>query len=276
MSERAANVRPDLARGAVDVPVALRARGVELEYPAARALSDVSLELRSGEAVALIGPSGAGKTSLLRLLNGMETPTSGSVETLGCDLGTASAAQLRQVRAGVGSVSQDLGLIPTLRVSQNVIAGRLGRFSLARSLRHMLWPSRQTLREVHAVLERVGIGDKLFEPAARLSGGEQQRVAIARALYQRPRVLLADEPVASVDPARARQTLERLLALSREDSLTLCVSLHQPELARALFPRVVGLRAGRVVFDRAAAELRDADLEALYALEPAREPLHGT
>ncbi len=142
--------------------------------------------------------------------------------------------------------------MPNLRVVQNVLMGRFGRQRLLGSLRMMFRPAGADLEEVHRILERVGIAEKMFERVDRLSGGQAQRVAIARALYQRAgRCLLADEPVASVDPARARDLLELLTGISAEEGLTLGVSLHNPDLVREFFPRVVGLRDGRVVFDAA-------------------------
>ena len=123
------------------------------------------------------------------------------------------------------------------------------------------------VHDVHALLERVGIPEKLYERTDRLSGGQRQRVAIALALFQQPEALLADEPVSSVDPTRARDTVELLDAIRKEQGLTLCVSLHSLDLARAHFPRLVGMRAGRVVFDRPAGELDDADFAALYRLD---------
>ena len=150
---------------------------------------------------------------------------------------------------------------------QNVASGRLGSQSLLGSLRTVLFPNRGEAVAIHEILERVGIEEKLYERTDRLSGGQQQRVAIARALYQKPVALLADEPVASVDPARARDTVSLLCDVSREQGLTLCMSLHNLDLAREFFPRLIGLRFGRVVFDEPASELTDAQFEALYHLD---------
>ena len=161
--------------------------------------------------------------------------------------------------------------MPNLRVSQNVLSGRLGRSSFLDSLRMFLSPQRRDLEDVHRLLERVGIPEKMFERVDRLSGGQAQRVAVARALYQRPCLLLADEPVASVDPARGRAMVELLTGICREEGLTLCVSLHNPELVREFFPRAVGLRAGKVVFDRPTGAVGQADLTDLYRLEGAGE-----
>lgn len=212
-------------------------------------LRDVSLTISAGEAVALIGPSGAGKTTLLRVLGGSILPTRGTARIAGEDLASLRPRARRAARARVGFVHQDHSLVPVLRVAQNVLAGRLGRHGFLGGLRSVLLARRAELADVHRVLERVGIGDKLFQRTDTLSGGQQQRVALARALYQEPRALLADEPVASVDPARARDLVTLLTRLAREEGLTLLASLHDLALARELFPRIIGLRRGNVLFD---------------------------
>lgn len=242
---------------------------VSVEYPSAPALRDVSVRIDPGEAVAFVGPSGSGKTTLLHLLNGSVRPTRGTVRVAGSALGDMTAQELRRTRASIGFVHQDLRLIPNLRVQQNVLAGRFGRLSFSASLRAMLLTPKRLTREVHEVLERVGIAEKLFERTERLSGGQQQRVAIARALFQQPVALLADEPVSSVDPARARDSVQLLTRLSRELGVTLCVSLHHLELAREFFPRLIGLKHGSIVFDQAASELSHEQFEALYRLDAA-------
>ena len=241
--------------------------GVDVRLGGLPVLSQVDLAVAPGEAVALVGPSGAGKTTLLRLLNGAVAPAAGTVRVGDRDLAGLDGADLRDLRAGVGFIHQDLRLVPNLRASQNVLSGALGRLGPLASARLFLRPARDDLLEVHRLLERVGIAEKMFQRTDRLSGGQAQRVAVARALFQRPRILLADEPVASVDPARARATLELLTDLCREEGLTLCVSLHDPELVREFFPRVVGLKNGGVVMDVAAADLDDHRLAALYELE---------
>ncbi len=242
--------------------------GVSLRYNGQLALSDVDLRIAAGEAVAFVGPSGAGKTSLLHLLNGTRRASAGHIAVSGRELDRLSRAELATLRSRIGFVHQNLSLVPNLRASQNVLAGRVGREGLFTSLRNLLWPRRAALAEVHRLLERVGIADKLFERTDRLSGGQRQRVAIARALYQEPSALLADEPVSSVDPARARDTIELLTQISREESLTLCVSLHSLELAREYFARLVGLRDGRIVFDRPSEQVGEDELQALFTLHP--------
>lgn len=230
------------------------------------ALDGVSLEIRPGEPVALVGPSGSGKTTLLRLLNGSLRPTAGRVSIDSRPIADQSPRELAAVQSRIGFVYQDLRLVPNLRVAQNVVAGRVGQQSLLQSLRSFLAPSKSTLERVFAILERVGIAEKIFERTDRLSGGQQQRVAVARALFQDPRALLADEPVSSVDPARAESTMELLTSVSRELGLTLVVSLHQLSLAQRYFPRLIGLRHGRVLFDRAPDRVAVSDLSALYEL----------
>jgi len=237
-----------------------------VRYGALAALDGVSLSVAAGERVGFVGPSGAGKTTLLRLFNGSVRPTSGRAFVLGHDVSTLPAGELRRLRSRVGFVHQDLGLVPNQRVIRNVLAGRLGQRSFFGALRMMLLPTRAEAVEVHRILERVGVQEKLYERTDRLSGGQRQRVAIARALYQNPAVLMADEPVASVDPARARDTVALMASISKESELTLCVSLHNLELAREYFPRLVGMRRGRVVFDRPTAELSVDEFAQLYRL----------
>ncbi len=241
--------------------------GVSVRLGGRPVLADVDLEVAPGQAVALVGPSGAGKTTLLRLVNGTVRADRGRVTVGGRDLAALGPGALRALRADIGFVHQDLRLVPNLRVSQNVLSGALGRRSLPGTLRLMLRPAAADLHRAHRLLERVGIPEKLFERTDRLSGGQAQRVAVARALFQQPSVLLADEPVASVDPARARATLALLVRLAREEGLTLLVSLHDPQLVREHFGRVVGLRDGRVAFDRPAAALDEALLADLYRLD---------
>ncbi|MFN2441513.1 MAG: phosphonate ABC transporter ATP-binding protein [Thermoanaerobaculia bacterium] len=241
---------------------------VTVELGSTRAIDSVTLEIGTGEAVAFVGPSGAGKTTLLGLLNASVRASSGTVRIDGRAISEFSRSELKSARACIGFVHQDLHLVPGLRVVQNVIAGRFGRMGFGSSLRAMLFPGRQMVEEAFAILQRVGIPQKIYEPVERLSGGQKQRVAIARALFQDPGALLADEPVSSVDPARARDTVALLRELSREKGLTLCMSLHNLDLAREFFPRLVGLRRGRVAFDSPTDSLSPEMFQSLYSLSP--------
>lgn len=245
-----------------DVVVALDRVTVVLDGN--RALEGVDLVVRAGERVALVGPSGAGKTTLLRLCNAGTAPSRGAVSVLGVDLGAASPTQLRAVRRRIGTVPQQLHLVGPLRVVHNVNAGRLGAWSAARAVRSLVRPVE--VGTARQALAQVGIAGKLFERTDRLSGGEQQRVALARVLVQQPDLILADEPVASLDPARAEEVMDLLADVVAEQARTLLVSLHDFDLARRRCDRVVGLRHGRMVFDLPAPDVTEEHGAALYRI----------
>ncbi|MDP7062023.1 MAG: phosphonate ABC transporter ATP-binding protein [Planctomycetota bacterium] len=244
-----------------------RLQDVVVHLGGAPVLRGVDLEVGSGERVALLGPSGAGKTTLLRAINGVIVPRSGSVEVQGTALRNLDQRRLRQIRSRIGFVHQDHSLVANLRVLHNVVAGRLGRRGFWSSLRDVVRTSKTDLVEVHRILERVGIGDKLFQRTDSLSGGQQQRVALARALFQQPTILLADEPVASVDPTRSRDILDLMTELAEEEGWTLVASIHDLALAREFFPRVIGLRNGEVFFDGPADALTPKMVTELYSLD---------
>ncbi len=244
------------------VPPLLELVSAAKHYPGTSALEGVDLALRPGEHVAFLGPSGAGKSTLVRLLNTTAAPSSGSVRFEGRDIATLGERELRAVRRRIGTIYQQYLLVPQLSVLDNVRAGRVGSWGLLRTL----WPvaSRAEREEVHALLARVGLAEKLYERTDRLSGGQQQRVAIARAVYQRPDVLLADEPLSALDPRRAEELLELLLSFARE-GITFCLTSHNLEVVLGHFPRVVGLREGRISFDAKASEVSRELIGALYA-----------
>ena len=235
-----------------------------LAYGGIKALEAIDLSIQPGEQVCLIGPSGAGKSSLLGLMNGRLAATSGAVLLDGKNLGELSEKNLKQVRSSIAWVPQDLGLVPNLRVNQNVACGRAARKGLAGLLKSLLVMGKGEKEEIAALLKRVGIKEKIFTRVDHLSGGQRQRVAIARALYQDPQLILADEPVSAVDPERAKSLVELLTNLAREEKKTLVMSLHDVGLARRFFDRVIGMREGRIVLD---GRPDDIGVEELYRLD---------
>lgn len=236
-----------------------------------RSLDDLSLGVRPGEQVALIGKSGAGKTTLFRLLNATLRPTSGTLRFDGRDMAVLSGRELRAVRRRIGTVYQQHHLVPSLSVIDNTLCGRLGQWSLLHTVRSTISPTRRETEEAMHTLELVGLVDKRRARADELSGGQQQRLAIARMLMQNPDVILADEPVASLDPALSEAITSLLLRLANEGQRrTLIVALHDVKLALSYFPRVVGLRDGRLAFDTPPTNLRGEHLAALYAGDNAK------
>ena len=225
---------------------------------AAPVCRDISFALARGSRTALVGPSGAGKTSLLRAINGSLPAQAGSVTVDDCRLDPRRARQLRAFRRKVAVIPQKHDLVEGLRVHQNVMAGALGRWSNWRALRFLFWPLAAELAEARQALEKVELADKLQVRAGALSGGQQQRVAIARALVQQPLLILADEPVASLDPRMAHQVLELLCRLAEEEGVALICTLHQPELAAQYFPRILEMEGGRLVDDRHGDRAKDS------------------
>jgi phosphonate transport system ATP-binding protein len=223
-------------------------RGVAHAYGARRVLEGVTLAVQRGERVALLGPSGAGKTTLFRLAYGAFAPESGSVLIDGVDLAHVRGRALRAVRARIAVVFQQHGLIDQLSVAANVIAGTFGRRSTVDAVRSVIAPDPHDRAAVLAALEHVGLGDRANDRAFDLSGGQRQRVAIARAIAQRAELVLADEPAASLDPALAREIVDVLLTDAQERNAALVCTLHQPELTRG-FDRVITLDGGRIVRD---------------------------
>ncbi|MBB3949097.1 phosphonate ABC transporter ATP-binding protein [Aureimonas jatrophae] len=231
-----------------------------------KALSDVSLRIGAGEMVALIGASGSGKSTLIRHLAGLETGEgeASRVEIFGTLAQGAGrmAPGAREVRGDVSVIFQQFNLVSRLSVLTNVLIGTLGRIPRWRgTLGLFRRPERQ---EAHAALARVGIGQTGAQRASTLSGGQQQRAAIARTLVQRARILLADEPIASLDPASARRVMDVLSEVNRTDGITVLVSLHQVEYARRYFARTIAMRDGQIVFDGPSTALTNDFLSELY------------
>jgi phosphonate transport system ATP-binding protein len=209
-------------------------------------LNGISLSLDRGEKVAILGPSGAGKTTLFRAINGFVPIHSGSITVDDIPVKGLHGKRLRRLRRHIAVVSQRHDLVDRLRVHQNVMAGALGRWSSWRALRFLLWPKAEELAEAEHALRRVGLADKLRKRTSEISGGEHQRVAIARALVQQPSLLLADEPIASLDPELSHQILTLLCDLATETGFALFCSLHQQEYAYKYFDRVIKIQHGAV------------------------------
>jgi phosphonate transport system ATP-binding protein len=230
------------------------------------ALGGVSFAVQPGERVALLGASGSGKSTLLRAICGLETldADGGGIEVFGRTLQNSGrlAADIRQQRRQVGVVFQQFNLVGRLPVLTNVLTGLAADVPLWRALLHRYTPREQAL--ALDVLDAMGLGEQAFQRASTLSGGQQQRAAIARTLLQGARLMLADEPVASLDPESTRRVMDLLLALNQERGMTLLVSLHHVGLARRYCPRVVALRDGALVFDGPSSALTPAFLHQLY------------
>ena len=238
------------------------------------ALNQVSLEVPKGQLLSLIGLSGSGKSTLLRHLNGLIQPTAGTVNVLDTNVVAAGRRELRAFRREVCFVFQAFGLVGRLTALENVLSGALGRLNGPR-FGTLMYP--KTLRrEALENLDRVGLGDQVFQRSDTLSGGQQQRVAIARTLMQRPSLLLADEPVASLDPESAAQVMDVLFRIVVEDQLTVICTLHQVELALGWAQRIVGLRDGQVVLDRAVDNLdQEAVMDVYRRVEPGQKVSEG-
>lgn len=236
-------------------------------------LADIELNVATGERVAIIGPSGAGKTTLLNVLATRLRPSLGRVELLGEQPWALSSRARQRLRARIGLIHQAPPLPPRQRVVTAIGAGRLGQWSLGRALLNLIHPL--DINGAREALARLDLADKLFERCDQLSGGQLQRVGVARVLYQRPDLILADEPVSALDPVLAGHTLALLNQEAVQRRVSLVASIHAVELALEHFPRIVGVRDGRILFDQPAASVTTAQLQALYAnaqLHAAPEP----
>ena len=231
-----------------------------------QALHDVSLSFRGGEFAVILGSNGSGKSTLLRCISRLLHPTGGSIEVGGRDLARLSGNELRRSRCLVAFVSQQANLVRRRSVLANVAAGTLGRQDSFATKLGFLPPA--VLPLAFEKLRTVDLGDRALQRAGTLSGGQSQRVAIARALAQEPRVLLADEPVASLDPEAALDVVTLLRSLAHDGLAVLCV-LHQPDLALQFADRVIGIRGGNVAFDRRASEVSPVMLSSLYTNDAA-------
>ena len=227
-----------------------------------RALDKVSLKIEDGEFVVVVGLSGAGKSTLLRAVNGLVPIVEGSVKVNGQEVVGASAGELRELRSGIGMIFQTFNLVMRATVINNVLMGRLSKVPRWRSILG-LWPANDKEVALQA-LERVGIVEKTYGRASNLSGGQQQRVGIARALAQEPSVILADEPVASLDPVTSHMVMRDLQRINRDLNITTLINLHFLDLARQYGKRLIGLRDGKLVYDGDIADVDDSKFRDIY------------
>jgi phosphonate transport system ATP-binding protein len=242
--------------------------GLQARHPsalphAAAALQSISLNIAAGEQVAIIGPSGAGKTSLLQILACAQRPTQGDIRLGGQDPWRLSPPELRRLRGQLFLAPQVPPLPPRQRVVTSVLAGRLPAMSLAASLRSLFYPS--DIPAAYEALTHFDLSEKLFDRVDRLSGGERQRVGLARALLSPASLWLIDEPLSALDPMRSQMAMKALVTLARERQITLVATLHQVDMALTHFDRIVGLLNGQVAFDLPSSQVTPERLAHLYA-----------
>ncbi|MCU1404011.1 MAG: phosphonate transporter [Glaciihabitans sp.] len=243
-------------------PTVVRLAGVTKRFGATTALDAASLTVQRGEIVVLLGLSGSGKSTLLRHIDALERPDEGSINVLGESVPELSGRRLRALRGKVGFIFQQFELVPSLSVFENVLTGALATL---RGPRLGLWSyGRASKLAALGHLERVGLLDRAYQRADTLSGGQQQRVAIARALMQNPEILLADEPVASLDPESSDQVMALIREIAVDRGLTVMCSLHQVDLALSWADRIVGLRHGEVVLDTTTEGLSKSEVMEIY------------
>ena len=233
-----------------------------------QALDDVSFEVEKGEFLAVIGLSGSGKSTLLRCVNRLIEPTAGTITWDGADITNASQEELRRIRRRIGMVFQHFNLVDRSKVLTNVLAGRLGYLNPALSVVNRF--PKADIDKAHAQLARVGLEEKAKARADELSGGQQQRVGVARAMMQDPEIMLADEPVASLDPVLAHSIMQYLELINQEDGVMVICSLHFLDLVHQYADRVIALNEGKLVFEGTPAEIDDAKFKEIYGKEAER------
>ncbi|GAP00490.1 phosphonate ABC transporter ATP-binding protein [Fructobacillus ficulneus] len=226
-------------------------------------LDNINLSIKPGEFVVVIGLSGAGKSTLLRALNRLHDVTAGTIKIDGDDITKASGKKLRNMRRNVAMIFQNYNLVKRSTVAKNVLSGRVGYYSTWRSAFGLF--NKDDQNRAAKSLERVNLLDKYYTRARDLSGGQQQRVGIARALMQEPAVFLADEPVSGLDPKTTKLVMDDLKRLNDEDGLTVVANLHSVDLAMAYATRIVGLKAGKLVYDKPIGEVQEEDFTEIYA-----------
>lgn len=234
----------------INIHEVIRASGLVKTYPnGVTGLDGLNLKIYRGEMVGVLGASGSGKTTLFRLLNGSIAPTKGELQVLGQSYQGQSSRVLRQLRTRISMIYQHHNIIPGLTVARNVLMGRLGRMSIVQILRMGFYLYNEEIEDVYNVLKQLDLGEKMFDRATDLSGGQQQRVAIARTLLSNSEVILADEPIASVDSRTAGVILDLFKQLNNEKRVTIVMNLHQEDFALNYCSRVISLNKGKLVYD---------------------------
>lgn len=227
-----------------------------------KALKDINLTINDGDFISIIGLSGAGKSTLLRSINRLNTITEGKITIDGANLSEANKRELKMIRRRIGMISQQFNLVKRSTVQKNVLSGRLGYYSTMKSILGLF--SKEDYQLCNQVLEKVGLSDKLHSRCDALSGGQQQRVSIARTLAQQANIILADEPVASLDPVTSQEILTELKSINTTMGKTVIVNIHSVELAKQFSSRIIALRDGELVFDGVPAELTNEVLTMIY------------
>jgi phosphonate transport system ATP-binding protein len=245
-------------------PEPLRLRGLTRRFGAVTAVDGVDLDVPAGQMVGIIGRSGAGKSTLLRMINRLTEPSAGTIHFGETDVTSLSGKALREWRARAAMIFQQFNLVPRLDVLTNALIGRLSHRAALPSLLGLFSAEERAMAMV--LLERFGLAEGALQRAGTLSGGQQQRVAICRALLQEPLLLLADEPIASLDPHNARLVMDALRTVNRQDGLTVLTCLHHLDAARAWCDRVIAMQSGRIVFDGTPAQLSPAKVFDIYGV----------
>ena len=240
----------------------LEIKNLTVEYGNFRAIDNISFTVKDGEFVAVIGSSGGGKSSLMKAINLLVKPKSGSIKIDGEEMTELSSRKLRMKRRKIGFVFQDYNLIDRLSVIENVLTGRLGYKSSLKSLLGIF--SKEEYENAEKALEKVGLSEKLFVRGDELSGGQKQRVAIAKALVQEPKIILADEPVASLDVNSSKIIIEYFKEINRVQGITVIINIHDVNIALKYADRVIALKKGKIVFDGKGSEITDDVLKRVY------------
>ena len=249
-------------------------KNVGLVYPnGTEGLKNINVKINDGEFVVIVGLSGAGKSTFIRSINRLVTPTSGTLLVDNEDILQYRGKKLRELRTKIGMIFQNYNLVKRSNVLKNVLAGRLGHTGTLRSIFGMY--KKEDIALAYESLKRVNIADKIYNRADELSGGQQQRVSIARVLTQKPSYILADEPVASLDPPTSHQVMTYLKKINKEDNITTIVNLHFIDMAMEYADRIIGMRAGEIVFDGPASEVNEKTFEQIYGRTIREDDLRG-